>query len=497
MAEKLNSVQEFYKNKTIFITGSSGFMGKVFIEKLLYSCSDLKQLILLMRPKRGKSQLERIKEFEKLPLFERIMKEKSEVMKKIFIVSGEITEPNLGMSKENLQYVIDNTNIIFHLAASLKLEATVRPNICMNLIATKEVLDIAKNVKKLAVMVHVSTAFCNVEKVTVDEVVYDTPEKPMDVINTAKWMDDDFMASFQKQLLGIHPNSYTYSKRLAEVLVRDEYNETKLPLCIVRPSVVGASYSEPVKGWIDTLNGPGGVVLAGGKGVLRCLLIDDSAIFNAIPVDYAINSFIMIAKEIGTQKERASKVPVYNVTIHKSVAKSYRHMMDACESMRYVFPSSMMLWYPNITLTKNKYYYMFNVILFQWIPAIFIDLLFMIFGQKRFMIHVQKKIAVGMDVLKCFTLNNWDFRTKNFEHLTEIQSKDEYEMFFVDTKKIDINQYYKDSLAGGRVYKDKDPLSTIPKAIRLMKILYVLDRSVKIIFFYFVIKKLLTLTGLL
>ena len=68
MASSLNSVQEFYKDKSIFITGGSGFMGKVLIEKLLYSCSDLKELIILMRPKRGKSAQERVEDFAKIPV---------------------------------------------------------------------------------------------------------------------------------------------------------------------------------------------------------------------------------------------------------------------------------------------------------------------------------------------------------------------------------------------------------------------------------------------
>lgn len=123
--------------------------------------------------------------------------------------------------------------------------------------------------------------------------------------------------------------------------------------------------------------------MAGGKGVLRCLLIDGSAKFNAIPVDYAINAFIMVAKQIGTQSERPLKVPVYNVTVHKDNVQTYKHMMDECEKNRYAFPSSMMLWYPNIAFTTNKYYYFINVLLFQWIPALLLDILFTIFGQKR------------------------------------------------------------------------------------------------------------------
>jgi fatty acyl-CoA reductase len=67
-AQHLNSVQEFYRGKTVFVTGASGFMGKVLVEKLLYSCSDLKQLIILMRVKKGKTEAARVKEFEALPV---------------------------------------------------------------------------------------------------------------------------------------------------------------------------------------------------------------------------------------------------------------------------------------------------------------------------------------------------------------------------------------------------------------------------------------------
>lgn len=68
----LNSIQQFYAGKTIFITGASGFMGKVLIEKLLYSCSDLKEIIILMRSKRGKSCEQRVREFSKLPVIEQL-----------------------------------------------------------------------------------------------------------------------------------------------------------------------------------------------------------------------------------------------------------------------------------------------------------------------------------------------------------------------------------------------------------------------------------------
>lgn len=53
-------IREIYKDKTVFITGASGFIGKVLIEKLLRSCPDLKRIYVLLRPKRGLNSEERL-----------------------------------------------------------------------------------------------------------------------------------------------------------------------------------------------------------------------------------------------------------------------------------------------------------------------------------------------------------------------------------------------------------------------------------------------------
>lgn len=63
-----DGIRKFYAGKSIFITGASGFMGKVLLEKLLYSCSDLKEIFILMRPKRGKTGAERVQDFSTIPV---------------------------------------------------------------------------------------------------------------------------------------------------------------------------------------------------------------------------------------------------------------------------------------------------------------------------------------------------------------------------------------------------------------------------------------------
>lgn len=46
-------IPEWYSGQKIFITGSTGFMGKVLVEKLLRDCKDVDTFYLLVRSKRG------------------------------------------------------------------------------------------------------------------------------------------------------------------------------------------------------------------------------------------------------------------------------------------------------------------------------------------------------------------------------------------------------------------------------------------------------------
>lgn len=259
-------------------------------------------------------------------MFHRVMKEKPEMMLKIYPVWGEITQPNLGLSDEHLQHVVKTSQIVFHFAASLKLEATLRHNVLMNLTGTQNVLNVAKQMNCLVQVIHLSTAFCCEDIETLEEKVYDHPHNPLDLIRCAEWLSDDAMASMQADILGSQPNTYTYTKRLSEILVRDQYDREKFPVCIVRPSIVSPAFREPLAGWVDrfvlkinqlknnlmnqhwveSLNGPPGIFYAAGKGVLRSMLIDPEGLIEGIPVDGCINGILTLTKHIATEKRSPS-----------------------------------------------------------------------------------------------------------------------------------------------------------------------------------------------
>lgn len=56
------SIADFFEDRSVFITGSTGFVGKVLVEKLLRACPKIKCLYLLMRTSSGKDIATRRKE---------------------------------------------------------------------------------------------------------------------------------------------------------------------------------------------------------------------------------------------------------------------------------------------------------------------------------------------------------------------------------------------------------------------------------------------------
>lgn len=73
---------------------------------------------------------------------------------------------------------------------------------------------------------------------------------------------------------------------------------------IFRVISVCPSSVEPIPGWVDNLNGPVGLMIAAGKGVIRSMHCNGENRVQIIPVDLAINAIIAIGWKIGSAKTK-------------------------------------------------------------------------------------------------------------------------------------------------------------------------------------------------
>ena len=60
-------------------------------------------------------------------------------------------------------------------------------------------------------------------------------------------MTDEQLELLTPSLIQDFPNTYTWTKSLAECLLQNEAKD--LPVSILRPSIVGAAYKEPLPVW--------------------------------------------------------------------------------------------------------------------------------------------------------------------------------------------------------------------------------------------------------
>ncbi|XP_026313574.1 fatty acyl-CoA reductase wat-like [Hyposmocoma kahamanoa] len=143
-----------FAGKTVFITGGTGFIGKVLVEKLLRKCPDIVQIILFIRTKKDKTPQQRLQIIFNDPLFEKVANMRgglNKLLEKIKVVEGDASAPDLGIRSSDRQYITDNVDIIVHAAATVRFDEPLKTAVILNVRCTKLVLELAKECKHLKV----------------------------------------------------------------------------------------------------------------------------------------------------------------------------------------------------------------------------------------------------------------------------------------------------------------------------------------------------------
>ncbi|XP_024881763.1 fatty acyl-CoA reductase 1-like [Temnothorax curvispinosus] len=145
------SIPAFYAGQSIFLTGATGFLGKVFAEKVLRSCPDVRKIFLLIRPKKGLNINERLEKMLNMPLFDKLREEQSSNFEKLVPICGDVSEKRLGLSAADRQMLIERVSIIIHGAASVRFNDTLKNAIFANTRATRDICILAQSMKNLKV----------------------------------------------------------------------------------------------------------------------------------------------------------------------------------------------------------------------------------------------------------------------------------------------------------------------------------------------------------
>ncbi|XP_076630983.1 putative fatty acyl-CoA reductase CG5065 [Colletes latitarsis] len=453
------SITAFYAGRSIFITGGSGFLGKVLVEKLLRSCPEIREIFLLMRPKNGVGIDDRLRQMLQSPLFDKLREEKPSTFEKLIPVGGDVMVEGLGLGTPERQLLTERVSVIFHVAANVRFDANLKKDIFANTRSTRDVCILAGGMKNLVALVHVSSAFAQSDKPVVEEIVYPPITDWRSVIKMVENLDEKTINVISPKYLGSMPNTYTFSKRVAEDVVND-YSKS-LPTVIFRPSIVISTIQEPIVGWVDNFNGPVGMLVGGGKGILRVTCLKPDAASDYLPVDVTIKSMITVAWKRGIETiTKDPTIHVYNSTSHDIRRIVHKEMVTMGMRCNRRTPLEGIIWYPRTFLTNNRALYYVLTLLLHILPAMLIDGVLKLTGRKPILVKIQEKIYLTVVQLDYFLHNEWIFRNaKMLDSLTKDVPPNEQSIFGYDYSHFDIERFFQNALIGAKRYLLHEDLS--------------------------------------
>lgn len=448
-------VREFYKNKTLFLTGCTGFVGKVLLYKLIQT-SEPKIIYLMIRGRKGMTVEQRLeKEIYQSKMF---LMQNEEFIKKarsmIRAVEADITEDFLftgDKAKENRQLLANEIDVIIHCAAVVSFFERLDIAINMNVWGTMRVLRFAHECKRLCVFNYISTMYANSHQQngsTVYEKLY-TVQLPNNedieaFCKRVSGSSDSEIERIQKDTvrpLGF-PNTYTFTKNMTERLV-DRYRGN-LSVCICRPSIVGSSYRDPVPGWVDTVSAAGGIYFFMGLGYTTVMWLDDDAISDQIPVDYVCNGIIAACVETANTKDfkifalGSSNInPVTWGEGHRQVLRYFQTHRPKKSKIR-----------AHTKIIKRKNAYKTHFLLDNaWSNKLY-SAYAKTFGSKEALTKSELLSKMEAHTLKInknysfFCTHSWRFDNSNYEKLRLSMDQVEQDLFLMDLKKIDWHFFF-------------------------------------------------------
>ncbi|XP_071876920.1 putative fatty acyl-CoA reductase CG5065 [Bombus fervidus] len=434
---KTNTLEEFYAGSGILVTGVTGFLGKGLLEKLIRKFPRIAAIFILIRPKTDETIEQRFKKLIDDPIYDGIKAKNSSLFSRVYPVKGDVSLPDLGLSQEDRNLLLEKVNIVLHAAATVRFNEPLHVAVNVNTKGTARVIELWNGLRHPISFVHVSTAYSNANLHEIEEKVYTTSLKPSEVIDMCDKFDKTSINQIEKEILKTYPNTYTFSKNLAEQIVANKCKD--MPVAIVRPSIVGASLEEPCPGWLENISGITGIILLVSRGCATVMRCRKDARLDVVPLDFVVDAIISTAWHVTLHCEH--EVKIYNCT---SNANPFRWGQLQQLVLKYSreMPMNDTLWYPGCPMIANKYIFNLLSVIPYVLPAFVIDTFLRLRGSKPTMMKLLKHGNKLFTLLSYFTTNEWTFQRDNCSDLARmVKMLHDSDMVKLDLEGMDWEKY--------------------------------------------------------
>ncbi len=295
---RLPPLREIFAGRHIVVTGTTGFVGKVWLSHLLSHAPEVGRITLLVRGgKRGAR--ERVAEMvDTSPAFRPLRAQHGDALgpwldQRLAVWDADLTLPGCGLSKAQVDELTATADAFVHIAGLTDFHPDPRKGVPANIDGTAEIAALAER-SRAGRLLHVSTAYVAGMR---DGPVPESLEVGRSPLGHRFDIDREITALHE--IVRTHPNPqartdaaaerarelgwpnlYTFTKGLAE----HDLGRRDLSLAIVRPSVVECARSWPFVGWNEGLNTSAPIMWFCGTP-FPALPSSADHIFDIVPVD--------------------------------------------------------------------------------------------------------------------------------------------------------------------------------------------------------------------
>ena len=322
------NVDRCLDGKHVLLTGVTGFLGKVVLERLLSEVSGIGSIVVLLRPsKRFADAYDRFEqEVLVSSIFDSIKADGrfGAAIGKVTCIAGELTGPRLGLTPRAFRELGDSLDVVINMAANVNFREPLDQALRVNTYSLRALTELVQRGDRCRFL-QVSTCYVHGRRsgliternnapvgrhgvregeaaCTGADALLQRLDDCVDGVRARVPDEDEREQAMidcgveQAQRHGWN-DTYTMTKWLGEQLLFDAFGDSGR-LSIVRPAIVESTLRSPVPGWIEGVKVADTLILAYVHGKVAFFPGRRDGILDIIPADLAANTIVLAAAEL-------------------------------------------------------------------------------------------------------------------------------------------------------------------------------------------------------